>query len=199
MKNTNKLFGLQEEVQKERDAFLQKKKVKRDPYIDNAVKSITFSGKRFLGKNSAGRNVWIELRLDKSSLDLDISTNYDLNSLLENGARLAMSRLSRKINSRVSSIDIDNALKIDRKNAGGMITPARVKYIQKLQYASELKSRPAFIDEKPTKLFFQYAASCIYPGDLNETTGFRWHDVASLWPLPSGEYFTMEIFPQVRN
>ena len=54
--------------------------------------------------------MWIELRLDKSSLDLDISTNYDLNSLLENGARLAMSRLSRKINSRVTSIDIDNAL-----------------------------------------------------------------------------------------
>lgn len=199
MKNTNKLFGLQEEVQKERDAFLQKKKEKRDPYIDNAVKSSTYGGRRFLGKNSAGRNVWIELRLDKSSLNLDISTNYDLNSLLENGARLAMSRLSRKFNSRVTSMDIDNALKIDRKNAGGMITPARVKYIQKLQYASELKSRPAFIDGKPTKLFFQYAASCIYPGDLNETTGFRWHDVASLWSLPSSEYFTMEIFPQLRN
>ena len=199
MKNTNKLFGLQEEVQKERDAFLQKKKEKRDPYIDNAVKSTAFSGRRFLGKNSADRNVWIELRLDKSSLNLDISTNYDLNSLLENGARLAMSRLSRKFNSRVTSMDIDNALKIDRKNAGGMITPARVKYIQKLQYASELKSRPAFIDGKPTKLFFQYAASCIYSGDLNETTGFRWHDVASLWSLPSSEYFTMEIFPQLRN
>ena len=40
MKNTNKLFGLQKEVQKERDAFLQKKKVKRDPYIGNAVKFV---------------------------------------------------------------------------------------------------------------------------------------------------------------
>ena len=85
MKNTNKLFGLQKEVQKERDAFLQKKKVKRDPYIDNAVKSTTFSGRRFLGKNSAGRNVWIELRLDKSSLDLDISASIPNWSMILSG------------------------------------------------------------------------------------------------------------------
>ena len=48
MKNTNKLFGLQEEVQREREAFLQKKKVKRDPYIDNALNQLPLVVNDFL-------------------------------------------------------------------------------------------------------------------------------------------------------
>ena len=68
--------------------------------------------------------------------------------------------------------------------------------MEKLKSAVDAKQSKSHVNEVPTKLLFQYVASMIYTGDLNENSGFRWSDVANLWGLPSGEYFIIDSFPK---
>ena len=68
--------------------------------------------------------------------------------------------------------------------------------MEKLKSAVDAKQSKSHVNEVPTKLLFQYVASMIYTGDLNENVGFRWSDVTKLWGLPSGEYFTIDSFPK---
>ena len=74
-----------------------------------------------------------------------------------------------------------------------------VNYIEKLKSAVDSKQSKSHVKEIPTKLLFQYVASVIYPGDLDEKNGFRWSDVTNIWGLPSGEYFTIDSFPSSKD
>ena len=63
----------------------------------------------------------------------------------------------------------------NRKNAGGQVS----HYIQK-KYDIDSKKSIAFINGQPTSLLFQYVALLVYPGDLDELSGFRWMDVVKI-------------------
>ena len=73
-------------------------------------------------------------------------------------------------------------------------TARTLEYIQKLVSIVDSKNSIAFINGQPTSLLFQYVASIVYPGDLDELSGFRWMDVVKIWGLPSGPYFTIDSF-----
>ena len=41
---------------------------------------------------------------------------------------------------------------------------------------------------------FQYVASMVYEGDVEKD--IRWSDVTKYWNLPSGDYFTVDSYPE---
>lgn len=179
----------QVELEKEQQEILDNKNKKRNqkPVFDHNV--MKYAGKRFLGLTASGKEVWVQISLAKDNLDLEISTNHNLNKLSEKGAKLAKRRLEKKINSKAELFEIEKAGK-KSKYSGGEVTEITLINLQKLINAYEIKQSPAFIEGKPTKLFFQYATSIAYTG--NPEIGLWWHDVAEHWPLPSGPYFTKD-------
>ena len=179
----------QVELEKEQQEILVLKNKKRNqkPVFDHNV--MKYAGKRFLGLTASGKEVWVRILLAKDNLDLEISTNHNLNKLSEKGAKLAKRRLEKKINSKAELFEIEKAGK-KSKHSGGEVTEITLINLQKLINAYELKQSPAFIEGKPTKLFFQYATSIAYTG--NPEIGLWWHDVAEHWLLPSGPYFTKD-------
>lgn len=164
------------------------KKRNQKPVFDHSV--IKYAGKRFLGLTASGKEVWVQISLDKDNLDLKISTNHNLNKLSEKGAKLAKRRLQKKINSKAELFEIEKAGKKFKNSAEGEVTKITLINLQKLINAYEIKQSPAFIEGKPTKLFFQYVTSIAYTGDPEKK--LWWHDVAQHWFLPSGPYFTKD-------
>jgi len=196
MNNKTKIFGLQKEVELKRQDAIERRNLKSRNEV-NAARFVTYSGKRFLGLTPNKQPVWVKLSLNKESKFLTMSTTHNLEILLDKHSLLAQSRLSIKLNQKISDFDLNVALKEYRKNEGGKVTKFTLDYIQRLIGVIELKSYPAFVKNKPTKLFFQYAASCVYPGDSNLDNEITWRDVCTYWSLPTGDYFTMEKFPKV--
>ena len=186
---TQHINQFQVELEKEQQEILVLKNKKRNqkPVFDHNV--MKYAGKRFLGLTASGKEVWVRILLAKDNLDLEISTNHNLNKLSEKGAKLAKRRLEKKINSKAELFEIEKAGK-KSKHSGGEVTEITLINLQKLINAYELKQSPAFIEGKPTKLFFQYATSIAYTG--NPEIGLWWHDVAEHWLLPSGPYFTKD-------
>lgn len=195
MNNKTKLFGLQKEVELKRQDAIERRNLKSRNEV-NAARFVTYSGKRFLGLTPNKQPVWVKLSLNKESKSIVMSTTHNLEILLDKNSLLAKSRLSIKLNEKVSEFDLNSALK-EKRNEGGKVTKVTLDYIQMFIGAIESRSYPAFVNNQPTKLFFQYAASCVYPGDSNLDTGITWRDVCTYWNLPNGDYFTMEKFPKV--
>ena len=82
----------------------------------------------------------------------------------------------------------------NRRNAGGEVTIRLLEYIEKLITAVEAKKSKGYVNGRPSSLLFQYVASIVYPGNLDEQYGFRWMDAIKMWNIPSGEYFTVDSF-----
>ena len=197
MNKKTKLFGLQKEVELKRQNERNRRRDIKLKKETNSTRYSSYSGKRFLGLSPSKQPVWVKLSLDKNSKLLTMSTTHNLEILLDKDALLAQSRLSLKLNEKVNQFDLRIALKDTRRNEGGKVTKTTLNYIQKLIDVVDSKSYPAFVNSQPSKLFFQYVASCVYPGDSNLNTGITWVDVCTYWGLPSGEYFTMERFSKV--
>jgi len=185
MNNKTKIFGLQKEVELKRQDAIERRNLKSRNEI-NAARFDTYAGKRFLGLTPNKQPVWVKLSFNKDSKSIMMSTTHNLEILLDKNSLLAQSRLSIKLNEKVSEFDINNALK-EKRNQGGKVTKVTLDYIQKLIGAIESHSYPAFVNNQPTKLFFQYAASCVYPGDSNLDTGITWRDVCTYWNLANGD------------
>ena len=164
-------------------------------YSANAEKSKKYGGRRFLGITPKGGEVWSTMEFDRSSKVLDLNLGKGFNDLYDNEAFLSPVRIQIKL-SQSKPKNLQHEFKIIRKKtAGGEVTHRTLQYLEKLKSAVDAKHSKSHVNGLPTKLLFQYVASMIYTGDLNENVGFRWSDVAKLWGLPSGEYFTIDSFP----
>ena len=168
-------------------------------YSANAEKSKKYGGRRFLGITPKGGEVWSTMEFDRSSKVLDLNLGKGFNDLYDNEAFLSPVRIQIKL-SQSKPKNLQHEFKIIRKKtAGGEVTHRTLQYLEKLKSAVDAKHSKSHVNGLPTKLLFQYVASMIYTGDLNENVGFRWSDVAKLWGLPSGEYFTIDSFPKSQD
>ena len=158
---------------------------------ENALKAQTYGGKRFLGWNTNGTEVWISFVLDRKTLDLTINTTAKLSSLLSENAVLADARVEVE-RGKQNRHDVEDLLKFNRRNQGGEVRESTIKYLIKIVNAIESKSNKFFTDGKINKSGFRFVSNSIFSGSLNEETGFRWTDVMEYWDLPSGPYFTLD-------
>ena len=165
-------------------------------YSANAERGKKYGGKRFLGITPSGKEVWSIMEFDRSSKVLELNLGRGFNDLYKEEAFLSPVRIQLKL-SQPKPKNLQHEFKIIRKKtAGGEVTHRTLEYLEKLKSAVDAKQSKSHVNGVPTKLLFQYVASMIYTGDLNENIGFRWSDVTKLWGLPSGEYFTIDSFPK---
>ena len=165
-------------------------------YSANAEKSKKYGGQRFLGITPKGKEVWSRMEFDRSSKVLDLNLGKGFKDLYDEQAFLSPVRIQIKL-SQTKPKNLQHQFKIiKKKTAGGEVTHRTLQYLEKLKSAVDAKQSKSHVDGVPTKLLFQYCASMIYTGDLNENAGFRWSDVTKLWGLPSGKYFIIDSFPK---
>ena len=165
-------------------------------YSANAERGKKYGGQRFLGITPKGKEVWSTMEFDRSSKVLDLNLGKGFKDLYGEQAFLSPVRIQIKL-SQTKPKNLQHEFKIiKKKTAGGEVTHRTLQYLEKLKSAVDAKQSKSHVDGVPTKLLFQYVASMIYTGDLNENAGFRWSDVTNLWGLPSGEYFIIDSFPK---
>tara|TARA_B100000282_G_scaffold292795_1_gene267075 strand:- start:506 stop:1039 length:534 start_codon:yes stop_codon:yes gene_type:complete len=165
-------------------------------YSANAERGTKYGGRRFLGITPKGKEVWSTMEFDRSSKVLDLNLGKGFKDLYDEQAFLSPVRIQIKL-SQTKPKNLQHQFKIiKKKTAGGEVTHRTLQYLEKLKSAVDAKQSKSHVNEVPTKLLFQYVASMIYTGDLNENAGFRWSDVTNLWGLPSGEYFIIDSFPK---
>ena len=165
-------------------------------YSANAERGKKYGGKRFLGITPSGKEVWSIMEFDRSSKVLELNLGRGFSDLCKEEAFLSPVRIQLKL-SQPKPKNLQQEFKIIRKKtAGGEVTHGTLEYLEKLKSAVDAKQSKSHVNGVPTKLLFQYVASMIYTGDLNENAGFRWSDVTNLWGLPSGEYFIIDSFPK---
>ena len=163
-------------------------------YSANAERGTKYGGRRFLGITPKGKEVWSTMEFDRSSKVLDLNLGKGFKDLYGEQAFLSPVRIQIKL-SQTKPKKLQHQFKIiKKKTAGGEVTHRTLQYLEKLKSAVDAKQSKSHVDGVPTKLLFQYVASMIYTGDLNENAGFRWSDVTKLWGLPSGEYFIIDSF-----
>ena len=135
------------------------------------------------------------MKYHKNEKQLMLTTTNGFKELFDDQAKLATSRVDLKLNEKKpDNLHLLAQMNSNRKNAGGQVSYITLEYIQKLVSIVDSKNSIAFIKGQPTSLLFQYVASIVYPGDLDELNGFRWMDVIKIWELPSGPYFTIDSF-----
>jgi hypothetical protein len=163
--------------------------------IQNAQKSKSFAGKRFLGFTKHGSQVWISMEVDKDQKDLIIRTTHNLDALLEDGAELVKKRIVvKKGGSNLNSVH--DLIRRNQKNMGGEVNEETITYMKKLISASEMKDGQGFVKGQVTRSLFMYASNAIFQGDHDvERGGFGWSQVIQTWQLPDGEYFTIDSIP----
>ena len=165
-------------------------------YAENALKSKKYGGRRFMGLTPSSKEVWSTMEFDRGSKVLSLNLGKGFSDLYHEDAFLSPVRVQRKL-SQPKPKNLQQEFKIIKKNsAGGQVTHRTLEYMEKLKSAVDAKQSKSHVDGVPTKLLFQYCASMIFTGDLNESAGFRWSDVTNLWGLPSGEYFIIDSFPK---
>lgn len=163
---------------------------------ENALKGQTYGGKRFLGWNANGTEVWISFVIDRETLDLTINTTAKLSSLLDENSTLADARVQVE-RGKQNRHDVEDLLKFNRRNQGGEVKESTIKYLMKIVDAIESRSNMFFTNNKINKSGFRIVSNSVFSGSLNEETGFRWTDVMEYWDLPTGPYFTLDSLPKV--
>ena len=167
-------------------------------YEENAKRRSLYGGKRFLGFTPSGNDVWTTMRYEKESKELNVDLGKGFRKLYDEESFLSPTRVNIKL-SQPKPKNLQKELQRNSRNAGGKVTLRTLEYIEKLKSAVDSKHSKSHVKGIPTKLLFQYVASIIYPGDLDEKIGFRWSDVTNIWDLPSGEYFTIDSFPTSKH
>lgn len=159
----------------------------------NANSADKYYGRRYLGTTKYGKDFWITMRFDRADLQISLKVNGDIDDLLEEGAVLAPNRVTQRLGSK--KLNLQDYLYVNRKNAGGKVTPRTIEYIKKLINAVEAKSSVSHVDRKCSSLLFQYVTGMVFAGDNNEMEGnYRWYDAVEQWNIPSGGYFLVDSF-----
>lgn len=165
---------------------------RRAMYSKNALKAKYFGGKRFLGFTPSGAEFWVSFNLDLETLEFTMSKTHSFNELLKDGAELATVMVSIPRHKASNNIDIDRMVSQNQKNAGGEMTPSRVKYFDRMFNLYESQNPRAYVKGIPTKTFFIKVASSICAGDINsDDTAFTMYEVIKNYDLPNGEYFNI--------
>ena len=162
-------------------------------YESNAVKKNIYGGRRFLGFTPKGKDVWVTMKYTRDDMELFLKVDKGFKDLFKEDARLAISRVEIKLNQKKPE-NLLADMSRNRRNAGGEVTIRLLEYIEKLITAVEAKKSKGYVNDRPSSLLFQYVASIVYPGNLDEQYGFRWMDAIKIWNIPSGEYFTVDSF-----
>tara|TARA_B100000900_G_scaffold310231_1_gene268984 strand:+ start:1014 stop:1571 length:558 start_codon:yes stop_codon:yes gene_type:complete len=171
----------------------KRKAAKKAAFLQNAEKSNKYFGRRYLGTTKNGKDIWITMRFDRADMQISLDVNGDLDDLLMEDAVLAPTRVTQRLGNK--KLDLQGFIKINRKNAGGSVTPRTIEYIKKLINAVEAKSSKSHVNGKCSSLLFQYVTGVVFEGDTEELEGnFRWYDAVQQWNIPSGEYFTVDSF-----
>lgn len=182
-----------EQFKSEQIKKIQSRKKYSEIYEKNAIKKNIYGGKRFLGFTPKGKDIWVSMKYDKFKKELKLKTSNGFEDLFNEHAKHATSRVDLKLNEKKpDNLHLLAQMNSNRKNAGGQVSHITLEYIQKLVSIVDSKNSIAFINGEPTSLLFQYVASIVYPGDLDELNGFRWMDVVNVWKLPRGQYFTVD-------
>lgn len=172
---------------------IRNKKNYSEIYESNAVKKNIYGGRRFLGFTPKGKDVWVTMKYVRDTRELSLKTDKGFRDLYKEGAKLAVSRVQIKLNQKKPE-NLYADMSRNRRNAGGEVTIRTLEYIEKLITAVEAKGSKSYVNKQPSSLLFQYVASIVYTGDLDEQYGFRWMDAIKMWNIPSGEYFTVDSF-----
>ena len=172
---------------------IRNKKNYSEIYESNAVKKNIYGGGRFLGFTPKGKDVWVTMKYIRDDKELFLKVDKGFKELFKEDARLAVSRVEIKLNQKKPE-NLLADMSRNRRNAGGEVTIRLLEYIEKLITAVEAKKSKGYVNERPSSLLFQYVASIVYPGNLDEQNGFRWMDAIKMWNIPSGEYFTVDSF-----
>jgi len=162
-------------------------------YESNAVKKNIYGGRRFLGFTPKGKDVWVTMKYTRDDMELFLKVDKGFKDLFKEDARLAISRVEIKLNQKKPE-NLLADMSRNRRNAGGEVTIRLLEYIEKLITAVKAKKSKGYVNGRPSSLLFQYVASIVYPGNLDEQYGFRWMDAIKMWNIPSGEYFTVDSF-----
>lgn len=140
----------------------------------------TFGGRRFLGLNKNGNEVWISYTIDKDTLDLQIKSTHDLNSIVE----LAPKRVTVGMNEN-TPLDIMEA----RHSDTGAVTHNTLRYLQRLM---DLPKGVGYVEGKCSSQLFMHVSNAIYEGEWDlYTNKVRWIDILQAWSFPTGRYFTV--------
>ena len=171
----------------------QRKAKKKAMFAKNAENSNKFYGRRYLGTTEFGKDIWITMRFNRSDMQISLEVNGNLDDLLSENARLAPLRVSQRLGNKKPNLQ--DYMFVNRKNAGGRVTPRTIEYIKKLINAVEAKSSVSHIDGQCSSLLFQYVTGIVFAGDSNEAEGnYRWQDAVKQWNIPSGGYFIIDSF-----
>ena len=174
---------------------IQSRKKYSDIYEKNAIRKSVYGGRRFLGFTPKDKDIWVLMKYNKNDKQLMLKTTNGFEELFDDHAKLATSRVDLKLNEKKpDNLHLLAQMNSNRKNAGGQVSYRTLEYVQKLVSVVNSRNSVAFINGQPTSLLFQYVASIVYPGDLDELSGFRWIDVVKIWDLPRGPYFTIDSF-----
>ena len=165
----------------------------------NALNARSFGGKRFLGLNKNGSEVWVSYVIQKETYELKISLTHSISSLLDEEAVLAERRITLKKGSQ-QHYSAQEMTRKNMKNAGGKVTKNTLTYLQKLISAVDSKNGIGYVDGKPTTSLFMMVSNFIFEGGVEPSNGdIRWRDVMEYWDLPKGSYFTLERFPIIEE
>ena len=157
------------------------------------VKKDTFNGRRYLGTSKFGKDIWIIMRFNKEDMQISLEIDGKLDDLKDLGATLAPIRISQRLNR--PKPNINDYIRLNRKNAGGQVTLRTIQYIEKLIRAVDMKSSKSHVNGKCSSLLFQYVSGIVFAGDTNESEGnFRWFDAVKAWNIPSGDYFIIDSY-----
>ena len=171
----------------------QRKAKKKALFAKNAENSNKFYGRRYLGTTEFGKDIWITMRFNRSDMQISLEVNGNLDDLLSENAKLAPLRVSQRLGNKKPNLQ--DYMFVNRKNAGGRVTPRTIEYIKKLINAVEAKSSVSHIDGQCSSLLFQYVTGIVFAGDSNEAEGnYRWQDAVKQWTIPSGGYFIIDSF-----
>jgi len=184
-----------EQFKSEQIKKIQSRKKYSEIYEKNATNKTIYGGRRFLGFTPNGKDIWVSMKYSRNEKQLTLKTTKGFKELFDDQAKLATSRVDLKLKEKKpDNLHLLAQMNSNRKNAGGRVSYITLEYIQKLVSIVNSRNSIAFIKGQPTSLLFQYVASIVYPGDLDELNGFRWMDVIKIWELPSGPYFTIDSF-----
>jgi len=150
---------------------------------DKADQLATFGGKRFLGLNKNGNEVWVSYNINRADLSIDIKTTHDLDSIVE----YAPKRVTVGANQ-----DAPGDLMTARQTDTGAVTKNTINYLSKLIHMVE--GNVGKVDGKCSTQLFMYVSNLIYEGEWEPTSStnkVRWQDILKSWEFPSGRYFTV--------
>ena len=139
-----------------------------------------FGGRRFLGLNDNGTEVWVSYKIDRDTLNLELSATHDLNSIVE----LAPKRVTVGMNENAPT-DLMQARATDT----GAVTHNTLRYIQRL---IDLPQGVGRVEGRCSTQLFMYVSNAIYEGKWGlGQKKVRWRDILEAWDFPSGRYFTV--------